>query len=337
VHPLAELLYFKSTNHKGKKMFPYERRKIHSVNLDAGETFFFARELEYVKSKSYDIEFPEMKAFKLIPISTEAGEGATAITYAQFEEMGLARVIESYADDLPRADIRGKEFTTQVKSIGASYGYSVQEIRSSIYVGRSLTQREANAARRANDQKVNRLAWFGDNVYKILGMLNNANIPSATVLNDGIGATTEWVNKTPDQILRDMNNLANSIPFVTKGVEMPNTLILPVAQYTLIASTPRSSVSDTTILEYFIQNNPFITVVDWVPELTGAGPVVGLFPTDVMIAYDRNPDKLTMEIPMPFTQYPPQERGLEFVVPCESRYGGIIVYYPLSLSIGFGI
>jgi hypothetical protein len=311
--------------------------KIISTKLDANETFFFARELEYIKSKSYDIEFPEMKAFKHIPISTEAGEGALSITYAQFEEVGLARVIESYADDLPRADIRGKEYTQLVNSIGVSYGYSVQEIRAAVYVGRSLTQRQANAARRANDQKINRLAWFGDDLYQILGLINNANVPSATVLNDGIGATTQWVNKTPDQILADMNTLANSISFVTKGVEMPNTLLLPVAQYTLIASTPRSTTSDTTILEYFIQNNPFITTVDWVPELTGAGPVVMGTPTDIMIAYDKNPDKLTMEIPMPFTQYPPQERGLEFVVPCESRYGGIIIYYPLSLSIGFGI
>lgn len=311
--------------------------KIQSVALDANETFFFARELEYIKSKSYDIEFPEMKAFKHIPISTEAGEGAQSITYAQFEETGMARVIESYADDLPRADIKGKEFTTPVKSIGVSYGYSVQEIRAAIYVGRSLTQRQANAARRANDQKINRLAWFGDDTYRILGLINNTNIPANAVPADGTGGTTQWVNKTPDQILRDLNQITNSIVALTKGVEMPNTVLLPVEQYTLIASTPRSSVSDTTILEYFIQNNPFITTVDWVPELAGAGPVVDDVATDIFIAYDKNPDKLTMEIPMPFTQYPPQERGLEFVVPCESRYGGIIVYYPLSLTIGEGI
>lgn len=311
--------------------------KISSVALDANETFFFARELEYIKSKSYDIEFPEMKAFKHIPISTEAGEGAQAITYAQFEETGFARVIESYAEDLPRADIRGKEYTTPVKSIGVSYGYSVQEIRAAIYVGRSLTQRQANAARRANDQKINRLAWFGDDTYRILGLINNTNIPANFVPADGTGGTTQWVNKTPDQILRDMNQVTNSIPAITKGVEMPNTLLLPIPQYTLIASTPRSSVSDTTILEYFIQNNPFITTVDWVPELQGAGPVVDAVATDIFIVYDKNPDKLTMEIPMPFTQYPPQERGLEFVVPCESRYGGIIIYYPLSLTIGEGI
>ncbi len=311
--------------------------RIQSVALDANETFFFARELEYIKSKSYDIQFPEMKAFKHIPISTEAGEGAQSITYAQFEETGLARVIESYADDLPRADIRGKEYTSPVKSIGVSYGYSVQEIRAAIYVGRSLTQRQANAARRGNDQKINRLAWFGDNAYRILGLTNNTNIPANFVPADGIGGTTEWVNKTPDQILRDLNQVTNSIVALTKGVEMPNTVLLPVAQYTLIASTPRSSTSDTTILEYFIQNNPFVTTVDWVPELAGAGPVVAGVPTDIMIAYDKNPDKITMEIPMPFTQYPPQERGLEFVVPCESRYGGIIVYYPLSLTFGEGI
>lgn len=311
-----------------------------SLRQDAGETFFFARELEYIKSKSYDIEFPEMKAFKHIPISTEAGEGAQAITYAQFEEVGMARVIESYADDLPRADITGKEYTTQVKSIGVSYGYSVQEIRAAIYVGRSLTQRQANAARRANDQKINRLAWFGDDVYNILGLLNTPNIPVSLVPNDGVGASTLWTTKTPDQILRDLNMITNSIPQLTKGVEMPNTVLLPIEQYTQIASTPRSTTSDTTILEYFIQNNPFVTTVDWVPELTGAGiqtdPPGGLN-TNVFIVFDKNPDKLTMEIPMPFTQYPPQERGLEFVVPCESRYGGIIVYYPLSLAFGEGI
>lgn len=314
-------------------------RSFASLRGDAGETFFFARELEYIKSKSYDIEFPEMKAFKHIPISTEAGEGAQAITYAQFEEVGLARVIESYADDLPRADITGKEYTTQVKSIGVSYGYSVQEIRAAILVGRSLTQRQANAARRANDQKINRLAWFGDSTYNILGLINTPNIPAYLVPADGTGASTLWVNKTPDQILRDLNQITNSIPQLTKGVEMPNTVLLPIEQYTLIASTPRSSTSDTTILEYFIQNNPFITTVDWVPELTGAGiaPPSGGAGTDMFIVYDKNPDKLTMEIPMPFTQYPPQERGLEFVVPCESRYGGIITYYPLSLAFGEGI
>lgn len=49
--------------------------RIVSVNLDSAETAFFARELEYIKSKSYDIEFPPLKATKLIPVSTDSTLG----------------------------------------------------------------------------------------------------------------------------------------------------------------------------------------------------------------------------------------------------------------------
>jgi len=307
--------------------------KIHSVNLDSSETVFFARQLEAIKAKTYDIKFAPMKALSLMPVSSDAGEGAESIVYRSFEETGMARIISSYADDLPRADVRGKEFISPVRGIGTSYGYSHQEIRSANLANRPLTTMQASAARRANDQKVNQLAWFGDVDHGLIGLLNSPNIPSASVPNDGTGPSTLWTTKTPDQIIRDMNLITNGIVDLTKGVEQPNTLIMPIEQYTYIASTPRSSTSDTTILQYFILNNPYIDVVDWVPELKGAGPLG----VDIFIAYERNPDKLEIQLPMPFRQYSPQERNLNFEIPCESRYGGLLVYYPLSISIGEGI
>jgi len=306
---------------------------IHSQNLDASETAFFARELEYVKAKTYDIRFAPMKALQLLPVSSDAGEGAESITYRSFEETGMARIISSYADDLPRADVRGQEFISPIRSIGESYGYSHQEIRAANMANRPLQTMQAAAARRANDQLVNKLAWFGDDNYNLLGLLNNPNIPSTTVPNDGTGPSTLWINKTPDQILRDLNQITNSILDTTKGVEVPNTVIMPNAQYSLIASTPRSSTSDTTILEFFLMNNPYVKKVDWVPELAGAGTGG----SDVFVAYDNSPDKLELQIPMPFRQYPPQERNLNFEIPCESRFGGLLVYYPLSIAIGEGI
>ena len=97
---------------------------------DADETSFFLRELEYVKSKTYDIVFPELKARKVIPVSFEAGPGAESITYRQFDQAGVAKIIANYGADLPRADVLGREFTSKIKSLGASYGWTVQEIRS---------------------------------------------------------------------------------------------------------------------------------------------------------------------------------------------------------------
>ena len=79
-------------------------------HLDANESAFFQRELEYVKSNTYDVKYPELKARRLFPLNPEVDPGATKITYQQYDQTGIAKIIANYADDLPRADIKGKEF-----------------------------------------------------------------------------------------------------------------------------------------------------------------------------------------------------------------------------------
>lgn len=307
--------------------------KIQSTRLDVDTSIFFARQLEFVQSRVYNYEYPALKAFELIPISYDAPAGAEYITATQLQSVGRARVIDSYADDLPEAGVMGLQIVNPVKSIGASYRYSHQEIRAAQFANVPLSTRLAEAARRAIDQKINDLALIGEPDLGMTGLLNNGSIPTITVPADGVGASTLWSTKTPEQILRDMNLVVNQIVVNSNGVEMPDTLLLPIAQYTYIASTPRSPNSDTTILQYFLLNNPFITRVDWLAQLDEAGTAGGA----VMFAYERSINKLQMEIPLPFTQYPPQERNLEFVVPCEARFGGVTVFYPLSAVVGEGI
>lgn len=306
--------------------------KIQSVNLDQNETIFFARQLEDIRSRVYNFEYPALRAFDLIPISFDTPAGAEYITSTMFQSVGRARVINSYADDLPEAGVIGTQITNPVRSIGASYRYSHQEIRAARFAGRDLPMMQAEAARRAIEQKMNELAFVGDPVIGMTGFFNNPAVPTVVVPADGTGASTEWSTKTPDQILRDLNLVVNQIIVQSNGVERPNTLLLPLEQYTLIASTPRSSTSDTTILTYFMLNHPGL-MVEGIPQLAGRGPGG----TGVMVAYERNSNKLVMEIPLPFTQYDPQERNLEFIINCEARFGGVTVMYPYSMIIGEGI
>lgn len=304
-----------------------------STNLDAAGDIFFARQLEFVQSKIYEYEYPALKSFELIPVNYNFSPGAEFITATQYQSVGRARIINSYADDLPEAGLLGTQLTNPVQGIGTSYRYSYQEIRASQMANLPLSLKLAEAARRANDQMVDNLAFFGNPQVGMTGLLNNPNVPTQTVPADGTGGNTEWTTKTPDQILRDMNLIVNQIVVNSNEVEMPDTLLLPLEQYTLIASTPRSANSDTTILNYFLMNNPFIRQVVPVPKLNAAGTGGA----DVMIAYEKNSNKLEMAIPLAFTQHAPQERNLEFVIPCESRFGGVSIYYPLSLIIGEGI
>src|SRR6185437_1507332 len=132
------------------------------IKLDADESIFFVRQLTYIKSKTYDVEYPELRARQLIPVSMEAGEGAQSIVYHQFDMLGTAKIISNYAKDLPRVDVKAKEFTANVRSLGASYGYSLQDIRSAKMAGVPLEQRKANAAKRAILQTEDAIAFSGD-------------------------------------------------------------------------------------------------------------------------------------------------------------------------------
>src|SRR5690606_3742705 len=146
-------------------------------HLDANESVFFARELEFVKSRSYDKKYAELKARLLIPVSSEAEAWADAIVYESYDQVGAAKLIAGYADDLARADVKGQEHINPVKSLGCSYGYNIMEIRKSQARGKSLEQRKANAAKRAILQKENSLAFLGDSATGLNGFLNHPNVP----------------------------------------------------------------------------------------------------------------------------------------------------------------
>ncbi len=303
---------------------------------DADGAVFFARQLEHIKSKSFDVLYAELQARSLFPVSNEGGIGVTTITYRTYDMVGAAKIINAYANDLPRADVAGKETTIPVRSVGTSYGYSLDEIQASQLTGVGLDQRRSNASRRAVEQVVNDVAFVGDAASGLPGLFDNPNIPTGAVVDPGAG--TEWVNKTPDQILFDVNDLFADIFETTKMVERPNTLLLPPNQWSFIASTPRSANSDTTILQYIVQNSPYIaSESDIIPVNECAAANNVLLSTDAMVAYDRDPDKLQLEIPVELEYLPVQMEGLEFIIPGRNRLGGLNIFYPLSLAIGTGI
>lgn len=308
-------------------------------NLDAGlqhdgdESIFFERELESLKSRTYDIKYPELKARALFPVSFEAGPGAESIAYEQYSQVGMAKLLANYAADLPRADIGAKKFSSPVKGSGASYGWNVQEIRAAAMAGKPLQSRKANAAKRAHLALENNIAFFGNSDSNLPGFLSNTNISTVVLPADGTGATITWSTKTPDQIIRDINLMTRTVHSVSKGVEFADTLLLPIEQYNLIYDTPRSDKSDLSVAKWVLANNPHLKAIEWCEELNGTGAGS----TDQMVAYNRNPEKLTLEVPQDFEQFPVQERGLEFVVPTHMRIGGVIIYYPLSVAKAIGI
>ena len=75
------------------------------AHFDSNESMFLQRQLDYIKTQTYDIKYAELKARKLIPVSSEADPGAEKIFYRSYDQSGIAKIIANYADDLPRASL----------------------------------------------------------------------------------------------------------------------------------------------------------------------------------------------------------------------------------------
>lgn len=305
------------------------------LNNDAAndESIFFAEELNYVKAKTYDIKVPEANALAVFPVNSDTDPGADTVSYDTYSEVGMAKIIANYADDLPRADVKGERTTVKVVSIGTSYGYSTKDIRRAKMAGKPLSTRKAAAARRANDTKINSLVFKGDAEHGIKGILDHPNITAYVVSNSATGSSTKFADKTPAEIMGDLNGVVNAIVDSTNGVELPDTILLPIAQYNKIATTLMPESEGKTILSCFIANSPYIKTVKPIHELKG----IGSDKKDVGLCYRNDPEALEINLPLAFTQYAPVRENLEFTVACESSCAGVIAYYPMSIAKFEGI
>lgn len=299
-------------------------------NLDANEQAFLQKELEAVEAETYDVQYPEYPARRLIPVSFEINSGATTYKYKQYDRVGLAKVVSSYANDFPRVDIKAKEFIGEIRSMGDSYGYNIQEIRGASFAKIPLERMKAMAAKASMTSLENNIAFFGDSANNLQGFLSNPNIP------DGAAVNGAWIaTNAPDQVLADISEAIQTMADVTKKIERADTLLISTAEYTWLATTPRSIHDPQTLLTW-LENNLGklgITMIDGINELKGTGTGN----TNQFVLYRRDPMKLKLQVPQDFEQFPAQVKGLDYEIPCHQRCGGVQITYPLSIIKRYGI
>lgn len=331
----------RNRDHKHRSM-PRQKRKRHDngephikfqVRTDAGPSAFLTTELEAMMAELYREELPDIRVFDFFPVSTEIPSGAETIAWRMLTPVGLAAIIREPSSDIPRVDLYVTKATSDIHEMAVAYGYTLSELENAAYTGMPLDSEKARVAREvmlrtASDIAINGGAAYG--VPNLPGIFSNTNIPTVTAVDPGGG--TEWVNKTADQILFDMNDAVTDTMTATNGIEVPDSILLPLGQYEHV-STLRVGDTGETVLSYFLRTNPHISRVDWMRELDG----IGTAGADVMLVYRNDPSKLKYHMPLPFQQRPAQESNMEIVINCREKTGGVVIPKPLSLRIVEGI
>lgn len=290
----------------------------HGERFDANETAMFARQLEDIDSELYRVQYPELRGEQIVPVRTAIHEGAEEHTYRVMDQAGVSRIIANYTEDLPRVDVQGREVTVPLFGHGAAYGYSIQDMRRSRMTGLPLDAERAETAREVIATKNDYIIAFGEDSIGAKGFYNNAGVSLVTPV------TGTWLTATGDQMLDDMLKLERAVILDSNAVEMPNCLVLAPSQYAL-ANSKRLSNTETSPLKYFLDKSATVKTVEvWARGETadagGTGPRMAMG--------KRDPKVLQALLPLPFYQMPPEQRGLGFVINCDSRAGGVIFRRP---------
>jgi hypothetical protein len=287
---------------------------------------FLERQLEYIRPQVFEIQYADIKYPTILPVTSEAGPGAQTFTYRIMDSTGEFKLIADAADDLPRADISQTEKSINIRSFGGSFGYTVQELRAAQMANIALEQRRAAAVRRAYEEKVEEVALFGESTVGLVGFFNNATVD--VVAADKWFTGTTATGTTAQDMLELLNYGVSAIISASQMKEQPDTILMSYEDYNKVSTTRNSDSSDVTVLEYFLRTNPYIRNVEPINQLDASN---GSLSTNRMVVYKRDPEKVQLHIPQPLELFPPQQRGLEFIVPAHARVGGVALYYPKSV------
>lgn len=291
---------------------------------------------EMIASGAIPVDYKELDDQK--PEEQPAEEEDPVISQEQRQQLFKAAQA-NFGKDKGNAVV--KPTTAIIKSLGDSYGYSIQEMRASAMAGKSLDARKAESARYQIDYLNNKIAWNGDEETGLRGVLSKDNDVPLYVPATGAKGSTKWADKTEDEILADITGMLKQVARTTKKVEKPDTLALPSEAYIEIQNRRIESTA-TTVLKYVQDNIKDIARIVSCPELDPDSVDTNPYAAEsdgkgVALLFKNDPRKFTIENPLSFMQYPVQPEGLEMVVPCEARTAGAIIYYPMSMLIATGI
>ncbi len=310
--------------------------RVNQQHKDAGEGIIFARQLEIMKPDVYRVAYPMLRYAEVIPVSPDKNPYAQVISYKMWDISGSAKIIANYADDLPRADVGGREYFMQVHTLGTSVGWTDFDIGAAQMAGQSLDSAKLMAANEIIQRLADKLAFFGDSTVNLFGLTNLPNMPNTVVPT--YDAVVTWAAKIAkgdlgkEAVIADLLLPFTRMSTLTKNLEVPDTLLMAPTTWAQLSATPRSAASDLTLLEFFKKAHPEITIIT-VPHLETSGTGG----TKQMILMRRDKSKLELEIPQDVYVRDPERRGLEWIVAITMRFGGVLCRYPLSLDSSYGM
>lgn len=310
------------------------------LTLDAAESVWLNRELEYIDSQVYEQPYVQLQGINLIPSKTDIPTWAQNYTWREVDGVGKAKILNSMGKDFPRSDVVRREATKTIREIGDSYGYTWSEMQAAAsQPNMHLDADRAKFARWACELERDRVLAYGDARYGMEGLLTMTGgrtfIPGTKARGGTAWGTIANPNATGQEVYNDLVSFAEDVVTNAKGYISAVDIVLPLSQYAYAGAKNMSSVDNTKALAAAL-TSPFISsITPW--WRCDAATSDGALAQDTMQAYSKNPMHIVALNPMPYTIFPAQQQMLEWVIPAMLKTGGVLNRFPYLTSRAVGI
>lgn len=292
---------------------------IDANKLDA-HGIWTVNQLTQLLNRQYEQAYPQTGVLELFPVTTELSPVTKNFEWLEFDGVTSAKIIADYTDDLPTVEAMAYEKTGKVFRLGNAWFISIDEIKAGQALGSSLSDRKASLAREGHETLVNDLVFKGSAPHNIVSVFDQPNINRLT--------SAGWT--TPEIAFSELQDLIETIEDVTLGRHHVTNIVIPPSKRRLL--TQKMPDVTESYLAWFKENYPNVTItaIAELEDIDGAG-------TKGVLAYEKDPMNMSIEIPERFNMLPMQPKDLHFKVPCTSKCTGLIVYRPLTIAILSGV
>lgn len=311
-----------------------ERFNVHKTQIDAAlndaddAIAFVVSQLAHIEQKLYEAKYANIVFESLVPIDTSINEAVQTVNYRSYDGVTMGKFIGAGADDLPTVAQNMQIHTVQLGYSGLATSYTLDELRTSAYLGQPIDATQARLAFRGAKEHQQKVVFFGDKGRGMFGLLNHPNVTKTN-------STLDWNSATADDILNEVNAFLSDVWSDSNQAFMPNTLLLDTNRYLKLAQTRLNTVTSETILEFIqkknvakIQGGIDLQIVPLPHLLAAQMEAAGEAKKDIMVCYEKNLDNLVAYMPIAPRFIAPQYKGLKVETPMEYKISGTEFRYP---------
>lgn len=301
---------------------------------------FLTPQLHRIESEVYMRKYPSFDFGSLMFVNTDGDMWDVGTVFYSMDTVGKAEFLSGKGFDMPYANTLMNQHSTSYHLAGIGYEWTTSEMQRAAKLGRSLSSDKAMAADQAAQAFLWNIAMTGrtpgaaTSEKNWTGLVNNGSAPSAQVANDGTGPSRLWSAKTPDLILRDINEALEAVVSGTSETHTANTLLLPTSSFQQIARTRMTDNSSDTVMTFIRKNNAFtaLTGQELTIRATRALETAGTGSTKRLVAYDNSREVVRFHLPGPHEFLPPFQKGaMTYEVGGIMNVGGTEVRLPKAI------